>query len=79
MISLAVTVLKWPTGLPIPECPPNEDEHQWKAAFQDATVYLIGTAHFRYLKNKKIYMISEGSRKVLYFSNVFLVLVFLGY
>ncbi|PAV63843.1 hypothetical protein WR25_03251 [Diploscapter pachys] len=41
-----VTVLKWPTGLPIPECPPNEDEHQWKAAFQDATVYLIGTAHF---------------------------------
>lgn len=39
-----VTVLKYP--LEIPVCPVDRDDQEWRAAFEDATVYLVGTAHF---------------------------------
>ncbi|KAK6747456.1 hypothetical protein RB195_000574 [Necator americanus] len=41
-----VTVLKFPKNLPIPFCPEGIDRESWAKAFQEATVYLIGTAHF---------------------------------
>ncbi|CAJ0928738.1 unnamed protein product, partial [Mesorhabditis belari] len=39
-----VSVLKYP--LRIPPCPKDQKEAEWNAAFEDATVYLVGTAHF---------------------------------
>ncbi|ETN84605.1 hypothetical protein NECAME_17081 [Necator americanus] len=41
-----LTVLKFPKNLPIPFCPEGIDRESWAKAFQEATVYLIGTAHF---------------------------------
>ncbi|VDO34874.1 unnamed protein product [Haemonchus placei] len=41
-----VTVLKYPKNLPIPPCPDGINESSWEEAFQEASVYLIGTAHF---------------------------------
>lgn len=46
-----VTVLKYPSTLTIPECPEGDDADEWSRAFRDATVYLIGTAHFRYVSD----------------------------
>uniref|UniRef100_A0A0R3PDB5 TraB domain-containing protein n=1 Tax=Angiostrongylus costaricensis TaxID=334426 RepID=A0A0R3PDB5_ANGCS len=41
-----VTVLKYPKSLMIPACPEGINQLSWKKAFEEATVYLIGTAHF---------------------------------
>ncbi|ETN81042.1 hypothetical protein NECAME_17949 [Necator americanus] len=45
--TIEITVLKFPKNLPIPFCPEGIDRESWAKAFQEATVYLIGTAHFR--------------------------------
>ncbi|KAJ1358682.1 hypothetical protein KIN20_017168 [Parelaphostrongylus tenuis] len=41
-----VTVLKYPKTLTIPVCPEGINQLSWRKAFEEATVYLIGTAHF---------------------------------
>ncbi|VDN22200.1 unnamed protein product [Cylicostephanus goldi] len=41
-----VTILNFPKNVPIPPCPEGIDPKSWKQAFEEATVYLIGTAHF---------------------------------
>lgn len=41
-----VTVLHYPKNLSIPPCPEGIDQSSWTKAFEEATVYLIGTAHF---------------------------------
>uniref|UniRef100_A0A0K0D173 TraB domain-containing protein n=1 Tax=Angiostrongylus cantonensis TaxID=6313 RepID=A0A0K0D173_ANGCA len=41
-----VTVLKYPKSLMIPACPEGINQLSWRKAFEEATVYLIGTAHF---------------------------------
>lgn len=41
-----VTVLKYPKCLMIPPCPEGINQWSWAKAFEEATVYLIGTAHF---------------------------------
>ncbi|EPB76370.1 hypothetical protein ANCCEY_04531 [Ancylostoma ceylanicum] len=41
-----VTVLNFPKNVPIPQCPEGIDPKSWTKAFEEATVYLIGTAHF---------------------------------
>uniref|UniRef100_A0A8R1HQD6 Zuotin-like zuotin homology domain-containing protein n=2 Tax=Caenorhabditis japonica TaxID=281687 RepID=A0A8R1HQD6_CAEJA len=43
-----VTVLKWPTNLPIPPRNPvlSDTDEEWKQALLNTEVYLIGTAHF---------------------------------
>ncbi|KJH49219.1 TraB family protein [Dictyocaulus viviparus] len=41
-----VTVLKYPKNLMIPPCPEEIDPSSWSKSFEEATVYLIGTAHF---------------------------------
>ncbi|KAK5978483.1 Ufm1-specific protease [Trichostrongylus colubriformis] len=40
------TLLKYPKNLPIPQCPDGIDHSSWTKAFEEASVYLIGTAHF---------------------------------
>ncbi|CAI2352237.1 unnamed protein product [Caenorhabditis sp. 36 PRJEB53466] len=46
--SNTVTVLKWPSNIPIPPRNPvlSDSDEEWKRSLQEATVYLIGTAHF---------------------------------
>ncbi|CAI5449183.1 unnamed protein product [Caenorhabditis angaria] len=41
-----VTVLKWPKHIPVPLCPTTFDEELWNKSFEDARIYMIGTAHF---------------------------------
>ncbi|KAL6739155.1 hypothetical protein Aduo_012640 [Ancylostoma duodenale] len=41
-----VTILNFPKNVPIPQCPEGIDPKSWTKAFEEATVYLIGTAHF---------------------------------
>ncbi|KAK6055886.1 TraB family protein [Cooperia oncophora] len=41
-----VTILTYPKNLPIPPCPDGINQASWAKAFEEATVYLIGTAHF---------------------------------
>uniref|UniRef100_A0A183FNR2 TraB domain containing n=1 Tax=Heligmosomoides polygyrus TaxID=6339 RepID=A0A183FNR2_HELPZ len=45
-IFYSVTVLHYPKNLSIPPCPEGIDQSSWTKAFEEATVYLIGTAHF---------------------------------
>ncbi|RCN28016.1 hypothetical protein ANCCAN_26248, partial [Ancylostoma caninum] len=46
VISVSVTILNFPKNVPIPQCPEGIDPKSWTKAFEEATVYLIGTAHF---------------------------------
>ncbi|CAJ0601675.1 unnamed protein product [Cylicocyclus nassatus] len=41
-----VTILKYPKNVPIPPCPKEIESRNWEKAFKEASVYLIGTAHF---------------------------------
>ncbi|KHJ90904.1 hypothetical protein OESDEN_09238, partial [Oesophagostomum dentatum] len=40
------TILNFPKNVPIPPCPEGINSKSWTQAFEEATVYLIGTAHF---------------------------------
>ncbi|CAD6195121.1 unnamed protein product [Caenorhabditis auriculariae] len=41
-----ITTLKYPRRVDIPPCPEGIDDPGWYKAFEEATLYLIGTAHF---------------------------------